>query len=125
MLFNSYIFVFLFLPITLMGFYGLNYIKQYNAAKIFLLIMSLWFYGYFNKRYLLILVCSVIANYVLSKLMDRCKIERVRQVVLLFGIFLNVAVIFYFKYFDFFIDNVNIVFKASLQHKNILLPLSG
>lgn len=123
MLFNSYIFVFLFLPITLMGFYGLNYIKQYNAAKIFLLIMSLWFYGYFNKRYLLILVCSVIANYVLSKLMDRCKIERVRQVVLLFGIFLNVAVIFYFKYFDFFIDNVNIVFKASLQHKNILLPL--
>lgn len=123
MLFNSYIFVFLFLPIALIGFYGLNHIRQYNAAKIFLLVMSLWFYGYFNKSYLLILVCSVIANYVLSKLMDRCKVERVRRVVLLFGIFLNVAVIFYFKYFDFFIDNVNVVFRASLQHKNILLPL--
>ena len=52
MLFNSYIFIFLFLPVTLLGWYILNHMKAYEPAKLFLAGMSLWFYGYFNIYYL-------------------------------------------------------------------------
>ena len=48
MLFNSYIFMLLFLPVTLLGYYSLNRIKKYNLSKAFLIIMSLIFYAYFN-----------------------------------------------------------------------------
>lgn len=52
MLFNSYIFIFLFLPLVLLGWYLLNGKKLYRTAKYFLAGMSLWFYGYFNVYYL-------------------------------------------------------------------------
>ncbi len=52
MLFNSYVFIFLFLPLALAGYYILNYLKKYKIAGVFLTGMSLWFYGYFNKSYL-------------------------------------------------------------------------
>ena len=71
MLFNSYIFIFLFLPLALAGYYLLNYLKRYKIAGIFLISMSLWFYGYFNKTYLFIICGSIIANYLLSVLMNR------------------------------------------------------
>ena len=48
MLFNSYIFIFIFLPMALLGWYGLNRLKKYELAKMFLTGMSLWLYGYFN-----------------------------------------------------------------------------
>lgn len=71
MLFNSYVFIFLFLPLALAGYYLLNYLKKYRAAGIFLIGMSLWFYGYFNKSYLLIICGSIAANYLLSVLINR------------------------------------------------------
>lgn len=52
MLFNSYIFIFLFLPITILGYFGLNKIKKPNLAKIFLCCMSLWFYAYSDISFL-------------------------------------------------------------------------
>ena len=48
MLFNSYIFILLFLPLCLIGYFGLNRFHRYSLAMAFLLGMSLWFYGYFN-----------------------------------------------------------------------------
>ena len=56
MLFNSYIFIFLFLPLVLAGWYLFNNLKAYRLAKLFLAGMSLWFYGYFNLSYLLIML---------------------------------------------------------------------
>ena len=66
MLFNSYIFIFLFLPAVLLGWYGLNRIKQYKMAQVFLVGMSLWFYAYFHVGYLAIILCSCGVNYLLS-----------------------------------------------------------
>ena len=71
MLFNSYIFVFLFLPLALTGYFLLNRFRLPQAANIFLLGMSLWFYGYFTPRYLLIICASVAVNYALSRLLLR------------------------------------------------------
>ena len=63
MLFNSYIFIFIFLPVALIGWYALNRMKAYEPAKFFLAGMSLWFYGYFNIYYLTIIVISILCNY--------------------------------------------------------------
>ena len=71
MLFNSYVFIFLFLPLALAGYYLLNYLKKYRAAGVFLTGMSLWFYGHFNKSYLFIICGSIAANYLLSVLINR------------------------------------------------------
>ena len=54
MLFNSYIFVLLFLPLCLIGYFGLNHRKHYTLAQVFLLGMSLWFYTHFSISYLTI-----------------------------------------------------------------------
>ena len=59
MLFNSYIFIFIFLPIALIGWYGLNRLGKYKTASLFLAGMSLWFYGYFNVHYLAVILCSI------------------------------------------------------------------
>jgi len=71
MLFNSYIFIFVFLPICILGYFLLNKTKRYKLGLVFLLGMSLWFYGYFNPGYLLIIISSVIVNYLFYLWMKR------------------------------------------------------
>ncbi|MCR4651058.1 MAG: MBOAT family protein [Lachnospiraceae bacterium] len=121
MSFNSYIFLFCFLPLCLLGWYGLNKYGKYNMALGFLTLMSLWFYGYFNPSYLLIMVASVSVNYFLSFLMDRS--EKFNKVFMVTGALFNLGLLFYYKYYDFFIENVNAVFKTDYNLKHILLPL--
>lgn len=123
MLFNSYIFIFLFLPAAVAGYYILNRFKRNAAANLFLTGMSLWFYGYFNPWYLFILVGSVLVNFMISKGLARLQEEKLKKLLLVLGICANTAVIFYFKYYDFFVENINKLFKASFQLRHILLPL--
>ena len=122
MLFNSYIFILVFLPLALLGYFLLNRFRQYTLAKIFLILMSLWFYGYFNPAYLAILVGSVLVNFALARLLLN-KGEKGRRLGLALGLLLNLGILFVFKYFDFFITNVNVIFKTSLPLFHILLPL--
>lgn len=124
MLFNSYYFIFLFLPLALTGYYILNYVNLYRYANLFLIGMSLWFYGYFNPSYLPIICSSIAVNFLLSKTMERFPEKApARRAALFLGICANVAVIFYFKYFDFFLENMNVLFGQSFELKHILLPL--
>ena len=123
MLFNSYIFIFLFLPLTLIGWYTLNRIKAYEPAKFFLAGMSLWFYGYFNIYYLAVIIVSILANYLISYLMKLFDSTLTRKVGLISGLLLNLGLLFYFKYYDFFLENINAIFHADFNLKHILLPL--
>ncbi len=123
MLFNSYIFIFIFLPLTLFGWYGLNRLKAYEWAKAFLAAMSLWFYGYFNPYYLLIIIVSILMNYSISYLMKFAGTKFWQRIGLLSGLAANLGLIFYFKYYDFFIENLNYIFHADFNLKHILLPL--
>lgn len=123
MLFNSYIFIFFFLPVVLAGWYFLNYKKAYTAAKYFLAGMSLWFYGYFNLYYLTIIVVSILGNYLLSFLMKFCHSKVTARISLILGLLFNFGFLFYFKYYDFFFENINAVFHTDFAFKNILLPL--
>lgn len=123
MLFNSYIFIFIFLPLTLLGWYGLNKLNHPHFAMAFLALMSLWFYGYFNPSYLLIIVSSICINYLLSFLFEKYKNKHAHKVLLGVGVAFNIGVLLYFKYFDFFIENINLAFKTDFTLKHILLPL--
>ena len=67
MLFNSYIFIFMFLPITLLLYFGFNKIKKYEIAKLVLVIASLYFYAYFNVKYLFIIVASILLTIYLTE----------------------------------------------------------
>lgn len=123
MLFNSYIFVFVFFPICLFGYYGLLKSGKSEAAKVFLTVMSLWFYGYFNLSYLLIMICSIAGNYLFHRLLSRESFQMRRRAAMILAVALNLGVLFYFKYFDFFLDTVNSVFGTDFILRGILLPL--
>lgn len=123
MLFNSYIFIFIFLPLVLIGWYGLNKLSRPVFAMTFLSIMSLWFYGYFNPSYLLIIISSIIINYLISFLFDKWSKLWQQKMLLTVGLIFNLGLLFAFKYYDFFIENINAVFHADFNLKHILLPL--
>ena len=123
MLFNSYIFIFLFFPLVLIGYYSLGRAGWYKPVLAFLTGMSLWFYGYNNIYYLAILVVSICVNYGLVTLMSRTSGKAARKGCLAAGILLNLGILFYFKYYDFFIGNVNALTKRNFPLLNLMLPL--
>ena len=123
MLFNSYIFVLVFLPLCLIGYFGLNHRKHYTLAQIFLLAMSLWFYAYFNTSYLIIILSSIIGNYLFTLVMNRTATPVLRKLEVFAAVALNLGILFYFKYFDFFLMNLNRFVHTDFNLHNILLPL--
>lgn len=120
MLFNSYVFIFVFLPLALAGYFLLNKAEKYQEAKLFLVVMSLWFYAHFHLSYLWIILCSIAVNYACHLLLIRG--SNVKW-TLAAGILLNLGILFYFKYFDFVLENINSLFHASFTLTGVLLPL--
>lgn len=123
LLFNSYIFVLFFLPLTLLLYFGANRLGKERLAQIILIVFSLYFYSYFHLNYLLIIVASVLFNYACSRIIKRKRQNGCVKWITAFGILANVSVIFYFKYFNFFLENINCIFSVSLPLKEILMPL--
>ena len=123
MLFNSYIFVFVFFPICILGYYGLLRAGRCRVAGIFLTGMSFWFYGYFNVSYLLIMVCSIGGNYLFHRLLSQEDLRLPRKAVMILAVCFNLGVLFYFKYFDFLLSILNGAFGTDFILRGILLPL--
>lgn len=128
MLFNSYIFVFAFLPLTLLVWYGANWCGKPKLAQLLLIGLSLVFYGYGHSEYVLLILASVCVNYAISWAMEhfgagRLNAQRVYTVLGVLGIVFNLGLLFYFKYYDFFVRNVNQIAGTGLEVKNIALPL--
>ncbi len=73
MLFNSYEFIFLFLPITLILYFSLNNFGKYKLAKGWLVIASLYFYSYFHKSYLILIMVSIGINYLIGNKLSENK----------------------------------------------------
>lgn len=125
MLFNSYIFLLAFGPITIILYRILQRLGFYRVSLSFLIIASLCFYGYQKPPYALLLIGSILTNYgiylILSKIPEESK--RIRKPIMVTGIVLNLALLFYFKYMNFFITNINAVFGSSFSLMNIVLPL--
>lgn len=127
MLFNSYIFILCFLPLALAGYFGCNARGRYEWGKMWLCAMSLWFYAWFNVKYLPIIVGSILFNYAAYRLILGHRGMDVRRrgdlYLTVAGVAANLGVLFYYKYFDFFVENVNHICHTDFTLRHVLLPL--
>ncbi len=123
MLFNSYIFIFAFLPAAITLYYGLNHFEKYEAAKAALIVLSIVFYGYNNPRYALILLGSIGVNYGLHHMLLWEKGAGFRKTCLILGIVFNLGMLGIFKYLGFFTENINRIFHSDFGIIRLALPL--
>ena len=121
--FNSFTFIMLFLPILLAGWHFINRVEKYAVADIFLILMSLYFYYSFGLSFLLVLLLSLAVNYGLSFLMESSGEKGQRKLLKTVGVLFNLALLFYFKYMGFFVENLNSLTGAALTTKEILMPI--
>lgn len=125
MLFNSYEFILLFLPVSVAVFYGLGSTGRPRAACLWLVIASLFFYGWWKPAYLLLLVFSIGFNYGVGLALGRMGGPATRRrVVLALGIAVNLGLLGYFKYANFFVANWNELVGSHWSLAAIVLPLA-
>jgi len=124
MLFNSPLFLFLFLPLTLGLFYVQALFNSFRAALATLVLCSLIFYAYWNPLYLLLLLMSIMVNYQLSHLLRRrvANASGAKRFLWL-GIMFNLALIGYFKYANFFVAATGDITGFPLFLDQVVLPL--
>ncbi len=134
MLFNSYIFIFLFLPITLVGFFSLTRFRFIQASVIWLTIASFVFYSYWNffppegqtptPHYFILIVLSVVMNHQIGQWITECKLKSKKaKTLLLIGTSLNLLLIGYYKYANFFLSSLQGLTGITLSLGQIVLPL--
>lgn len=124
MLFNSYIFVLLFLPITVIGYWQVNKLKSELWGKLWLIASSLVFYGYYSIKCLLILLVAIMVNFGLTSAMGGDKGKRTwPKICLAAALVFNIGILAYFKYTAFVVDNINRLGHKELVVPEIILPL--
>ena len=119
MLFNSFSFIFLFLPMTIAVYYCCAKMRMQKCATTTLLMASLVFYVYWDIKYLLLLLFSIIFNYLLSRWIVA---ERSFKVLVL-AVGVNLLLLMWFKYTVFFLESINDFFCTSFFVPDIVLPL--
>jgi len=123
MLFNSPVFIFLFLPLTLLGFFLLG-TRHKRGAILWLVAASSVFYGWFRVDYLLLLFSLIVFNYICGKKLSHYHyLGRPKTSLLAMGILINLGVLCYFKYTNFLILNINGIFSTSFSLRDIILPI--
>lgn len=119
MLFNSYSFIFVFLPLALLVFYGLALKAEFKTAMSVLVIFSLAFYAYWNPAYLPLLLLSIGFNFAFGSTLYKHR----NKTLLGTGIALNLALIAYYKYSGFFVASMNDLSGSDYAWQAIILPL--
>jgi len=122
MLFNSYIFIFVFLPVTLLGFFLLARFSRAWAAA-WLAVASLFFYGWWNPVYVGLLLASVLFNYGMGMAIARAATVGARRQLLAVAVTADLALLGYYKYANFFVDSVNTMLGTGAGLGEIILPL--
>jgi D-alanyl-lipoteichoic acid acyltransferase DltB (MBOAT superfamily) len=135
MLFSSWQFILAFMPITFLGYFCLNHRRLIIAGKVWLVAASLFFYAYWDVKYLPLILGSIFLNFAIGTglaqthqppLREAHKTQRGanRKVVLASGIVANLLLLCYYKYTGFLLGNVNVVFGTSYALPHIFLPLA-
>ncbi|MDD6484983.1 MAG: MBOAT family protein [Clostridiales bacterium] len=122
MIFSSYKFIFLFFPIVFAVYALLRKFEKLNAMKVWLIIASLFFYGFGDIRFFPILLFTALFNFVISRAVQKGK-KPVKQLAMALGVAENLGLLFYFKYSNFFLENVNRVIGTNFMLEGIILPL--
>lgn len=124
MLFNSYEFILAFLPITLLVFYYLAENVQPRVAIAWLVAASLFFYGWWNPAYVALLIGSILFNYSMGLVISKKEQKIKSRALLIFGVICNLGLLGYYKYANFFVDNINWLTSGTYQIETIILPLA-
>lgn len=123
MLFNSYAFLFVFLPLALIG-YALAVRIGHKVSLVWLAICSLAFYGYWNPRYLVLIAASICFNFVAGHMIGRATDALRKQVIFVIGVAANILLLGFFKYLGpsaNFLSSQGIIERGI--HLDIILPL--
>ena len=123
MLFSSYEFIFAFLPFTFFIYFYLNHKNLTQLAKLFLVFASLFFYAWWNIVYLPLILLSMFFNYGIGSFLTKGDAFS-KKTVLSLGITSNLALLGYFKYSDFFIENINLLTSSEIGLLHLALPLA-
>lgn len=123
MLFNSYTFLLVFLPITLVVYFLLNKYTGFKNGKFFLLLASFVFYSYWKPVYVFLLSFIILFNFIIGRQLSVNKTDMSRKGLLTLGITVDLLLLAYFKYANFFIENINAVANTGFRVHEIILPL--
>ena len=127
MLFNSYFFLFVFLPVTLAGFFLLARVSHAFAAG-WLTFASLFFYAWWNPAYVGLLLVSIVFNYALGTWISRAHARgeaAAKKRLLVVAIAADLVLLGYYKYANFFLTNVNAVAGTQLSLPTVQTPTSS
>lgn len=120
MVFSSTIFLCVYLPLVLLGYY----ICPKKGRNLFLLIASLVFYAWGEPKYVFLMIFSILVNYIFGRLMDKNRGRQKRmKLMLVLSVVIDLGLLSVFKYTDFIITNVNAIFGSSFDLLNIALPI--
>ena len=123
MAFSSTVFLFVFLPALLLIYYC-KLVKNNKTRNIILLIASLLFYAYGEPIYILVMLVSILINYTMGLLINKCKEENKNaKIVLIIGIIFNIGILIIFKYLNFILENLTLLTNKDLTIESITLPL--
>lgn len=120
MLFNSHLFIFIFLPIVFAGYFFLTSTAPAYVSRTWLAASSLFFYGFWNPSYLLLVLISITINFLLGRYLILHK----SKLLLSAGIMFNLILLGYFKYTDFFISNLNLILSKDIPLFHFVFPLA-
>lgn len=120
MVFSSAIFLFIFLPLTLFIYHLIS--PRYKNC--FLLLASLFFYAWGEPVNVFLMLLSICFNFLCAQIIEKTRERKLcPNFFLIISIIFNLGLLFYFKYLDFSINNINHLFKLNLPLKNIALPI--
>jgi len=122
MIFSSYSFLG-FLAIVFAGYYSLNYVGKQTLSKYWLVLSSFYFYAQGSMNFLPFFIFTVFFNYMIGTAIIRQKSQGRKKLIFAIGLFENIALLGYFKYVDFFLENINVLFSASFSLIEIALPI--
>ena len=119
MLFSSIIFIYFFIPLLLLVYF----ITPTKYRNIPLLLFSLLFYFLGEPKYIVILLLCCTINYYISKLMVHKKYKKHKKTLLILTLIYDIGQLLYFKYTDFFITNLNNIFKLNISLLHVIMPI--
>ncbi|TCZ52267.1 MBOAT family O-acyltransferase [Roseicella aquatilis] len=124
MLFGSLEFVFGFLPAALIAYHLLRLRGWQTAAKLAMVAASLVFYGWWDPRYVLLVLASIAVNYTLGALIHGAAAPGPRKALLLLGLLLNLGLLGYYKYSGFFLQTLGGLFGVEGVAATLIIPLA-
>lgn len=118
MLYSSFVFIFLFLPLVILLYY---LVKNRTIKNLILCAFSIIFYAWGEPKYILLMIITILINYYLTILMDKSKKHRKFYMILI--TIIDLSILGFFKYLNFFIDTTNSIFNFNIKFFNIVLPI--